>query len=169
MLWASACGGSWLFFRVLSNSYVLACDTGAESLKVAMGVACRNLVATDCVCARHLLQWNTKNARGAGWASALIAWQRRHALPHGLLLLTTTPPRPHVFKEDRKEEGGRLVERWHGMIHKIRASMKDAAQHKTSLMILSHTQTASQRVEKTQIKNWQWVPRKTSRKVIKQH
>ena len=62
----------------------------------------RNLVAIDCVCARHLLQRNAKDPSGAGWAPALVAWQRRHALPHGLLLLTTTPPRPHVFEKRNK-------------------------------------------------------------------
>lgn len=59
---------------------------------------CRNLVSADCVRSGHLLQWNAKNPRGAGRTPALIAWQWRHAPPHGLLL-TTTPTRPHVCKE----------------------------------------------------------------------
>lgn len=65
-------------------------------------------MTTDCVRACDLLQWDAKNPRGTGWASALVAWQRRHALPHGLLLLlglhTAAPPRPHVFRKRTRSQ-----------------------------------------------------------------
>lgn len=66
---------------------------------------CRNLVAADRVHVRHFLQRNAKNPSGAGWALALVAWQRRHALPHGLflrhLLLTTIKLKPYVFPKTK--------------------------------------------------------------------
>lgn len=73
---------------------------------------CGDLVPADGVRSGHLLQRNTKNPRGAGRAvAALIAWQWRHAPPHGLLL-TTIPTRPHVCRETRQSSAWQICGKW---------------------------------------------------------
>lgn len=72
---------------------------------------CRNFMAADGLHACNLLQWNAKNSCGAGWAPALVAWQWRHAFPHVLLLLlATTPTRPHVYRHKTKLEGNLVTQ-----------------------------------------------------------